>query len=89
MLESVATYFALPVITIAIFIVFIRLAKGPTIEDRIVALDLLTSIGISFFAVYAVITNSVNILDVGIVLALLTFLSTVAFAYYLERSSRK
>jgi len=89
MLEYVVTYFALPVITISILIVFIRLAKGPTIEDRIVAFDLLTSIGISFFAAYAVVTKSINILDVGIILALLAFLSTVAFAYYLERSSRK
>lgn len=89
MFEDVVIYFALPVITLAILIVFIRLAKGPTIEDRIIAFDLLTSIGISFFAVYAIITESVNVLDVGIVLALLAFLSTVAFAYYLERSSRK
>jgi multicomponent Na+:H+ antiporter subunit F len=89
MLEYVVTYFALPVITIAVLIVFIRLAKGPSVEDRIVALDLLTSIGISFFAVFAIATSSVKIIDVGIILALIAFLSTVAFAYYLERSSRK
>lgn len=89
MIEFVATYFALPVISIAILIVFIRLAKGPTIEDRIVAFDLLTSIGISLFAVYAVLTKSIQVIDVGIILALIAFLGTVAFAYYLERSSRK
>ncbi len=89
MFESVVTYFALPTISIAIFLVFLRLAKGPTIEDRIVALDLLTAIGIAFVSVYAVKADSISILDVGIILALISFLGTVAFAYYLERRTRK
>ena len=89
MFEAVITYFALPVISTSMLLVFVRLAKGPTIEDRIVAFDLLTAIGIGFLSVYAIKTESVKILDVGIILALLAFLGTVAFAYYLERRTRK
>jgi multicomponent Na+:H+ antiporter subunit F len=89
MFVFVLTYFVIPVISISIFLVFIRLLKGPTIEDRVVAFDLLSSIAIGFLSVYAVITFSTAILDVGIIIALIVFLGTVAFAYYLERRTRK
>lgn len=89
MFETVLIYFAIPVLSASILLVFLRLLKGPTIEDRIVAFDLLTTIGIAFLSVYAIKTESITILDVGIILALLAFLGTVAFAYYLERRTRK
>jgi multicomponent Na+:H+ antiporter subunit F len=89
MFETVLIYFAMPVLSASILLVFLRLLKGPTIEDRIVAFDLLTTIGIAFLSVYAIKTESTTILDVGIILALLAFLGTVAFAYYLERRTRK
>jgi multicomponent Na+:H+ antiporter subunit F len=89
MFETILTYFVLPVISISILLVFIRILKGPTIEDRIVGLDILSAIAIGFISVYASITDSKTILDIGIILALLAFLGTVAFAYYLERRTRK
>ena len=73
----------------SLVLIFIRLAVGPTIEDRIVALDLLAANAIGFVAVYAVQNKTTTFLDVGIIVALIAFLGTVAFAYYLERSSRK
>lgn len=87
--ETVITYFALPVISLSVFLVLIRLIKGPSIHDRVVALDLLTSIGIAFLSAFAVLTEAITILDVGVILALLSFLGTVAFAYYLERRTKK
>ena len=89
MYETVLTYFVIPVLTVSILLTFLRLLKGPTIGDRIVAFDLLTTIAIAFLSVYAIKTVSITILDVGIILALLAFLGTVAFAYYLERRTRK
>ena len=85
----VITYFVLPVIAVSIFLIFLRLVKGPTIEDRIVALDLLTAIGIAFIAAYSIFSSETTFIDVGIILALLAFLGTVAFAYYLERRNKK
>ena len=79
----------IPVLSISIFLVFLRLVIGPTVEDRIVAFDILTAIAIAFLSIYSLTTNSITILDVGIILALLAFLGTVAFAYYLERRTRK
>jgi multicomponent Na+:H+ antiporter subunit F len=89
MFETILTYIVMPIISLSILLVFLRLLKGPTIEDRIVAFDILTSIAIAFLSVYAVKTNETTIIDIGIILALLAFLGTVAFAYYLERRTRR
>jgi multicomponent Na+:H+ antiporter subunit F len=89
MFETVLTYVVMPIISISILLVFLRLLKGPTIEDRIVAFDILTSIAIAFLSVFAVKTNETTIIDIGIILALLAFLGTVAFAYYLERRTKQ
>lgn len=89
MFETVLTYIVMPILSLSILLVFLRLLKGPTIEDRIVAFDILTSIAIAFLSVYAVVTSETAIIDIGIILALLAFLGTVAFAYYLERRTRR
>jgi multicomponent Na+:H+ antiporter subunit F len=76
-------------IGISLLIIFVRLAIGPTIEDRIVAIDLFFANAIGFVGVYAISNNTTTFLDVGIIIALLAFLGTVAFSYYLERRTRK
>lgn len=86
---AVALNISIVIIGISLILIFIRLAYGPTIEDRIVALDLLAANAIGFVAVYAIQNKSTAFLDVGIIVALLAFLGTVAFAYYLERRTRK
>lgn len=64
---------------------FLRLARGPYLPDRVVALDLISILAIGFIVVYAVRFNQPAFLDVAIILAIISFLGTVAFAYYLER----
>ena len=68
--------------------VFIRFLKGPSIADRVIALDLMVIIGIGAIAVYSVLTNQSTFLDIAMVVALIGFLSTVAFAYYLEKREK-
>ena len=77
----------LGVLSAAMVIAFARLVRGPSLPDRVVALDLISVIVMAFICVYAVRFNQPTFLDVAIILALLTFLGTVAFAYYLERRS--
>lgn len=77
---------ALSIIGLSILLIFVRLLiGGPEIEDRIVALDLLSANTIAFIAVYSILNAKTSFLDVGIILALLAFLGTVAFAWYLDR----
>jgi multicomponent Na+:H+ antiporter subunit F len=77
------------IVSVSFLLMFIRLAIGPSIEDRIVALDLLSIAAIAFIGIYSIKFESRQILDVGIILSILAFLVTVAFAYYLERRNKK
>lgn len=81
-------YIILPVLTLSVLLVFVRFLLGPSLSDRVVSLDLLITIGIGIIAVYAVITNQPTFLDIAMILALIAFLGTVAFAYYLEKREK-
>lgn len=82
---DVANMIVLPVLALTVILAFMRLVQGPSLPDRVVALDLLATIGISIIAVYAIATQQPVVLDVAVVLALISFLGTIAFAYYIER----
>lgn len=75
----------LPVLSLAMTLAFVRLVRGPTLPDRVIALDLIGTLGMGMIAAYAIARNLPVLLDVAIVLALLSFLGTIAFARYLER----
>ena len=64
---------------------FVRLARGPDLTDRVVALDLITMIAVAISALYATAHDAPVFLDVAILMALITFVGTIAFAHYLER----
>ncbi len=84
-LETYFDYVILPILAISVMLVFIRLFKGPAVVDRVIALDLIITIGIGIITVYSIRTNQKVFLDVAIILALIAFLGTVAFAYYIEK----
>lgn len=66
-----------------------RLLRGPGLADRVVALDLITYLAIGLIVVHALETRQSVYLDAAIVLALVAFLGTVAFARYLEREHHR
>lgn len=81
-------YFVVPGLSISALLVFIRLLKGPSIVDRVIALDLLITIGIAIITTYSILANNPTFLDVAMILALIAFLGTVAFSYYLEKKEK-
>lgn len=80
---------ALVMVGVAIFIGFIRLARGPSLADRVVALDMMTTAVIVVCGLYAVRTQAEAFLDIAVALALVSFLSVVALARYAERLGRR
>ncbi|MCI5226589.1 MAG: cation:proton antiporter [Candidatus Electrothrix sp. AX2] len=78
----------LPVLSLALLLTFARLLLGPSLPDRVIALDMTATLSIAVVAVYALATGQPALLDVAIVLALLVFLGTVGFAYYIERRGK-
>jgi multicomponent Na+:H+ antiporter subunit F len=84
MIESVAPVVATTLVA-ALLIAFIRLVKGPTLPDRIVAMDLIGVLVIGLIVVLAATSGVREALDAAIVIALIGFVATVAYATYVER----
>ena len=84
-ISSAAAAIALAMLSVALLLAFIRLAGGPTLPDRVVALDLISILTAGSAAVYAIAAGEAVFLDVALILALISFIGTVAFARYLER----
>jgi multicomponent Na+:H+ antiporter subunit F len=64
-----------------------RLLAGPTLADRVVALDLVSVLLVVFLVVFKLVSGVNAYIYVGIALALVSFLATVAFAHYIDRST--
>ncbi len=67
--------------------VALRLLAGPSSADRAIATDMLGLIGVCFAALVAVIAGHAAFLDIAFGLALVGFLTAIAFARLLERAS--
>lgn len=83
--EAAIFLFVFPVLGIATILTVYRLLIGPHLADRILSLDQLTTIGVGIAATYAILTDETAFLDVAVVLALIGFLGTAAFAYYAQK----
>lgn len=78
-----ACNFALVVLGISFFLTVFRVVRGPTLPDRVLALDMLVGIAIGFIAVIAIRTGYTLYIDIAISLGLVGFLATVAFARFI------
>ena len=87
-MTELASGVALALVVLAMFLAFVRLVRGPTLPDRVVALDLMGVLAVGMLAAYAVATDQPGLMDPAAVLALVGFLGTVAFARYLEKRGR-
>jgi multicomponent Na+:H+ antiporter subunit F len=77
-------YGCLVALSLSLVLSFVRLVLGPSLPDRIIALDLVAYQAVALMLTYAVTTQQSNFVEVALVLALIAFLGTVAFARYLE-----
>lgn len=84
MLDTVSQI-TLVTLGLALLVAFVRLVKGPTLPDRIVAMDLFNVLVVGIIVVLAASTGVRATLDAAIVIALIGFLATVAYATYVER----
>lgn len=80
-----ATVGCLVLVIIGMALGFVRMVLGPSLPDRVVGLDMLTVLMVAFAAAFTIAVDETAFLDVAIVLALVGFLGTVAFARYADR----
>ncbi len=74
----------LTLLAVAIVAAFGRLARGPSIADRVVALDVIAAAIVAAAVTYALGTGLPVFVDVALTIALITFLGTVALARAIE-----
>jgi len=74
----------LGVLILAVIMSIIRIVKGPTAPDRVVGLDTVNTLVIVGMIIFGIAAGSVIYIDVAIVYAFLSFISTLFIAKYLE-----
>jgi multicomponent Na+:H+ antiporter subunit F len=85
MMEFFDTYIIILIfLLISVLLSLIRVIRGPTAPDRIVGIDTINTIIISGMVVFGAAFQEVIYIDVAIVYALLSFISTLFIAKYLE-----
>jgi multicomponent Na+:H+ antiporter subunit F len=84
-----AVAFILPLLALALVLAFIRLVCGPTLPDRVIAMELISTIVIGLLVTYAVASEEGSYLDVALIVALIAFIGTVSIAYSIERRVRR
>jgi len=87
-LLATAATIAMGLVILSMVLLFWRVLVGPTLPDRVIAADLFATMALGLIAIYVVRTGEPAFLDAGLVLTLVAFLGSVAFAKYLERRSR-
>ncbi|TWF54730.1 multicomponent Na+:H+ antiporter subunit F [Neorhizobium alkalisoli] len=80
---SWSVWLAMIVLAVAFLATVWRVVRGPTLPDRVVALDMLVGIVIGFIALIAIRTGFTLYVDIAIALGLVGFLATVAFARFI------
>ncbi|ANU19011.1 Na(+)/H(+) antiporter subunit F [Planococcus plakortidis] len=78
-------WIALMIVSFSFAGLLFRLVKGPTVADRVVALD---SIGVSLVSIVALLSLIIEtefFLEVILLMSILSFIGTAAFAKFLER----
>ena len=84
MIEAEILYLILGILILSIVFCIIRVFKGPTAPDRVVGLDTINTLVIVGMIIYGIASGSVIYIDVAIVYALLSYISTLFIAKYLE-----
>lgn len=80
--------FSSVLLTIAILLGLWRLARGPTVIDRILAFDLITTCVVGLIVLFCIRWRTGMYLELILIFSLLGFCGTVAFVYYLSRTEK-
>jgi len=77
------------VIIVNAFICLYRVVRGPTIQDRVLAINIVGSKTLIILVLMSAILQSSIYLDVAILLVLLNFILIIAISRYLETHGRE
>jgi multicomponent Na+:H+ antiporter subunit F len=76
------------ILIVSFFITLIRVARGPGLYNRVVALDLITSESAGIILIYAILSKNPIFIDVAVIIFMIAFLGTVAISKYLSKTDQ-
>ena len=82
---SIALIITFLILALSFVVIVARIVRGPTLPDRILALDLLVAVAIGYIAAFGISTTYTIYVDIAIALGLVGFLSTIALARFVLR----
>lgn len=82
-------WFGFAALSIALAACFLRIVRGPSLADRVLAVDLLTVSGAGLSALLAITLDDSVFLDIALVLNVTGFVGTAAFARFIERRAEQ
>ena len=68
----------------ALILAFVRLLRGPSINDRIAAMDVIAVVVMAFILTYSIMVNKAIYLDLPVIISLISFIGTVAVSTFLK-----
>ena len=85
---GLATAVSGALLILAAIITMLRLVQGPSVADRMIALDTMLFLAVGGLGIYVVSTRDTTYLPVLVIAVLTAFLSTVVVARYIEAENR-
>jgi len=76
-----ALYFMIALVVLCLY----RVIKGPSVADRVVAIDIIGIIVVGICVIISIRTEKAFLIDIGIAWIILSFIGTLTMAKYLER----
>jgi len=73
------------ILAVGMMFAFVRLVQGPTLADRVVAMDALATMAVGALVIVSVVTGQALLLDIALAMALVIFVGTIALAMTIER----
>lgn len=84
---EIATTLAGVLLAASMVLAAFRVVRGPSAPDRVVALDMLSLIGVAVTGLAVLASGSAAFIDIALGVALVGFLAVVAFAGFIERGA--
>ncbi len=88
-ITGIAIAFALVLLGLALVAAVARLVRGPSLADRVVALDVIAATIVAAAVLHAISTGLAVFVDVALTIALVTFLGSVALAHAIEAEGER
>ncbi len=79
---------SMAILLAGMFLLLWRLSKGPNAADRVVGMDLLSVLVVTFLVILSIHTRETSYLDVAIAYACIAFLGTIALARFIQKGTR-